>query len=95
MAAAFVALHVAANAEGFAASGVGALEGLLPSVGMTVNAQRAWARKGLVAGLADVAVLGLRERGCRRRRNVVVVLPRVSTRGWHGYTERHGREGLK
>jgi len=56
-----VTLHVASDAEGFSATRVWALEGLLARVRMAVDPQRAGAREGLVARLADVPVLGLRE----------------------------------
>lgn len=75
-----MSLHVTSYTEGFAATGVGALEGLLAGVRMAVNAQGARPRESLVACLADVAILGLRERCGRRRGNVVVVLPGVGTR---------------
>lgn len=75
VAAALVALHVAADAEGFATAGVRALERLLARVRVAVDSQRARARERLVARLAHVSVLRLRERRCRRRRDVVVVLP--------------------
>jgi hypothetical protein len=54
-------LHVAPNAEGLAATGVRALEGLLSRVRVAVDTQARGAREGFVAGLADVAVLRLRE----------------------------------
>ena len=76
VAAALVALHVASDAEGLAAPRVRALERLLARVRVAVNAQRAGSGEGLVARLADVSVLGLRERSSGRRRDVVVVLPR-------------------
>lgn len=66
VAAPLVALHVAAHAESLAAAGVRALERLLASVRVAVYPQGARAGECLVAGLADVAVLGLRER-CRSR----------------------------
>lgn len=75
-----VTLHVASDTEGLSAPGVWALEGLLASVRVAVNPQGAGTRKGLVASLADVAILRLGE-GCGGgRSNVVVMLPRVSTR---------------
>ena len=95
VAAALVALHVAADAEGLAAPGERALEGLLARVRVAVDAQRAGPREGLVARLADVAVLALRERRRRRGRDVVVVLPRVAAGG--AESNRHGhrrRESL-
>lgn len=61
VATALVPLHVATDAEGLLASGVGALERLLARVGVAVDAQGAGPREGLVARLADVAVLRLRE----------------------------------
>jgi hypothetical protein len=57
VAAALVSLHVAADTEGLAAAGVWALERLLSGVGVAVDAQRTGSGEGLVAGLADVAVL--------------------------------------
>lgn len=56
-----VSLHVAADAEGFAASGLWALVRLLARVAVAVYAQATGARKGLVAGGANVAVLWLWE----------------------------------
>lgn len=95
VAAPLVALHVAAHAESLAAAGVRALERLLASVRVAVYPQGARAGECLVAGLADVAVLGLRERCRSRWRDVVVVLPRVGARlRTHGDVDRHGREGL-
>jgi hypothetical protein len=58
-------LHVASDAESLAAAGVRALEGLLASVRVAMDAQRARAREGLVASLADIAVLRLGEGGGR------------------------------
>lgn len=75
MTATLVTLHVAANTEGLATSGVRALERLLASVGVAVDAQRAWAGKCFVAGLAYIAVLRLREGRGGRWRDIVVVLP--------------------
>ena len=64
VAAALVALHVAADGKGLAATRVRALEGLLASVGVTVDPQGAGPGEGLVASLADVPVLGLGEGSC-------------------------------
>jgi hypothetical protein len=51
---------------------------------VAVNAKAAWAAEGLVAGLADVAVLALGEGASMRRVHVVmVVLPRVGAWGSH------------
>jgi hypothetical protein len=61
MATSLVSLHVAADAEGFAASGLWALVRLLACVAVTVDAQTTRAREGLVAGRADVTVLRLGE----------------------------------
>lgn len=61
MATSLVSLHVAADAEGLAASGLWALVRLLTGVAVAVDAQAAGARKGLVAGGANVTVLWLRE----------------------------------
>lgn len=95
VAAPLVTLHVAPDAEGLAAAGVGALEGLLAGVGVAVDPEGAGPREGLVAGLADVPVLRLREGGGRGGRDVVVVLPRVrSARGSESHRDREGREGL-
>ena len=80
VAAALMALHVAPDAEGLSAAGVGALERLLAGVRVAVNPQRARPRERLVARLAHVPVLRLRECRRRRRRDVVVVLPRVRPR---------------
>lgn len=80
MAATLMALHVAANTEGFAASLMRALEGLLAGVGVRVDAQAGGPRESLVTGLADIAVLGLREGGCGGGRDVVVMLPWVGAR---------------
>ena len=96
VAAALVALHVAPDAEGLAAAGERALEGLLARVGVAVDAQRAGPREGLVAGLADVAVLALREGRRRRGGDVVVVLPGVAPRRREGYRDGKGwRECLQ
>lgn len=80
MATALVSLHITSYTEGFAATGVGALERFLAGVRVAMNAQGARARESLVACLADVAILGLREGRGRRWGNVVMVLPRVGTR---------------
>lgn len=88
-------LHVTPDTEGLAAAGVGALERFLARVGVAVDAQRAGARECLVACLADVAILGLREGRGRRGRNVVVVLPRVGARGWHCDAHGHWRKSLR
>jgi len=61
VAASLVALHVAANTEGFATARLRALVRLLSSMAVAVDAEAAWPREGLVASRADVAVLGLRE----------------------------------
>lgn len=96
MAAALVTLHVAADAEGLAAAGVRALEGLLAGVGVAVDAEGRRAGEGLVAGLADVAVLALGEGRRGGGGDVVVVLPRVGARvGTHADGDGgHGRELL-
>lgn len=75
VAAPLVALHVTPHAEGLAATGLGALEGLLASVGVAVDAQAAGSAEGLVASLADVPVLALGKELARCRVQVVVVLP--------------------
>jgi hypothetical protein len=80
VAAAFVPLHVASDAECLPTASVRALERLLSRVGVAMDAERAGPREGFAAGLADVAVLGLRERRRRGRRDVVMVLPRVGSR---------------
>lgn len=95
VAATLVSLHVAPHAEGLAAAGVRALEWLLSSVRVAVDPERAGARKGLVARLADVAILRLRERSRRGRRDVVVVLPWVGSRsGRQRNRDGHRGEGL-
>ena len=71
-----MAFHVAAYAKGLATAGLGALERLLASVRVAVNAETARPAESLVAGLADVAILTLREKVARDRVEVVVVLPR-------------------
>lgn len=71
-----VTLHVAANAECLAAARLRALERLLASVRVAVDAETARAAEGLVAGLADVTVLALGEEVTRSRVEIVVVLPR-------------------
>jgi hypothetical protein len=77
-----MSLHVAADAEGLAASRVRALERLLSRVRVAVDSEAAGAAEGLVACLADVAILALRERAAMRRVHVVVVvLPRVAADG--------------
>jgi len=63
VASALVALHVAADTKSLATPGVRALEGLLAGVRVAVDPQRAGPGEGLVAGLADVPVLALRESG--------------------------------
>ena len=62
MATPLVTLHVASHAEGLAAPGVWALERLLARVRVAVDTKGARPGEGLVACLADVAVLGLGER---------------------------------
>ena len=95
VAAALVSLHVAADAKGFAAAGVRALEGLLARVGVAVDAEPAGPGEGLVAGLADVPVLALGEGRRRRGRDVVVVLPRVgATARAESHGDGHRRELL-
>lgn len=79
VAAPLVSLHVAANAEGFATAGVGALEGLFASVRVAMDSKTAWPAESLVASRADVAILALGEQGHLRRVKVVVVmLPAVA-----------------
>lgn len=78
-------LHVAPDAERLATPRERALEGLLPCVGMAVDAERAWSREGLVARLADIPVLALGE-GCRGGgSNVMMVLPGVAGRRGEGH----------
>lgn len=84
--AALVPLHIAAHAERLAAPGVRALVRLLAGVGVGVDLEAGGAGEGLVAGGADVAVLGLREDGLRARADVVVVLPDVAGRRGVGGT---------
>jgi len=91
-----VTLHVASHAEGLPTPGVRALEGLLARVGVTVDPERAGSGEGLVACLANVAILRLGERCRGGRGNVVVMLPRVGSRGGRkAYRHWHGREGLR
>jgi len=81
-------LHVTTHAKGLPTALMWALERLLARVAMAVNTEAAGARKGFVAGLADVTILGLREAGLRRGRNVMVVLPRVgAARGLEAYRD--------
>src|SRR5690606_22102402 len=61
-----MSLHIAPHAKRFAAPGVRALERLLARMRVAVDPQRARPRERLVARLADVAVLTLRERRSRR-----------------------------
>lgn len=61
MTAALVTLHVASDAESLSASGLRAHERLLASVAVTVDPQATRSRKGLVARLANVSVLGRRK----------------------------------
>jgi hypothetical protein len=70
-----VTLHVAAYTECLATTRLGALEGLLTSVRVAMDAQTAWAAESLVAGLADVPVLACWELVPRRRVEIVMVLP--------------------
>lgn len=79
MATTLVSLHVASYAEGLAAAGMWALEWLLTGVRVAVDAKRARTGESLVACLADVAILRLREGGSGGRRNVVMVLPGVGS----------------
>lgn len=87
-----MSFHVAAYAKGLAASRLWALVWLLTRMAVAVDAQAAWARKGLVASRADVAVLWLGELRLARRADVVVVLPRVGAvggRAGNRYWQRH------
>lgn len=77
VAATFVPLHVAADAEGLSTPGVRALEWLLASVRVAVNSKAARPAEGLVARLADVPILALWVRRPVRGVEVVVVLPGV------------------
>lgn len=61
-----MSLHVAPHTKRLAAPGMRALERLLARVRVAVDPQRARPRERLVARLADVAVLTLRERRGRR-----------------------------
>lgn len=65
MAASLVPLHVAPYAEGFSTAAMRAFEGLLAGMRMAVDSQRAWSTESLVAGLANVAILRLREGSSR------------------------------
>lgn len=88
VAASLVALHVAAYAESFSTASLRALERLLASVGVAVNAQAAGATEGLVARRADVAVLRLRVEMPRGGVKVVVVRPADGS-GRRGNVDRH------
>lgn len=68
-------LHVTAHREGLAASGMSAAEGLLARVRVRVDAERGRPRERLVAGTADIPVVGLLVGRCCGRGEVVVVLP--------------------
>lgn len=86
-----VSLHVAAHAERFATSRLRALVGLLACVTVTVDAQAAWPREGLVASRADVPILRLGKLRLARGANVVVVLPWVgAVRSRAGHRSRQG-----
>lgn len=98
MAAPFVTLHVAAHAEGFATTGLRALERLLPGVRVAVDAQAAGAAESLVASRADVAVLSLRVEVTGSRVEVVVMRPADGTRrrsDVNGYIHRWERLGKR
>lgn len=82
MAATFVSLHVASDAESLSTPLMWALEWLLPGMRVRVDSETGWTRESFVAGLADVSILGLRERCHRRRRNIVMVLPWIISRRW-------------
>lgn len=74
MASPLVALHVTPDAESLAAASLRALEGLLTSVRVAMDAEAAGTAEGLVTGLADVAVLALGvEAG--RGLQIMVMLP--------------------
>ena len=81
MTAAFVALHVAAHAEGLAAAVVRASEGFLARVAVAVDSETARSREGLAAGLTDVTVLRGGKGRLRRGGDVVMVLPGVGVGG--------------
>lgn len=83
-----VPLHIAPDAEGFPAARVRAAERLLARVRVRVDLQARRAREGLVARLADVALLRLRVGRVRGGPDVVVVLPGVGG----GEEGRGGRE---
>jgi hypothetical protein len=72
-----MSLHITPDAEGLATPRMRTLEWLLARMAVAVDPQAAGTGKCLVAGLADVSVLRLREARLRRRRDVVVVLPWV------------------
>ena len=59
MASSLVALHVAANAKGFAASSVSTPERFLPGMAVRVDPERRGTRECLVACSADIPVLVL------------------------------------
>lgn len=77
MAPALMTLHIGADTERLPAPSVRALEGLLTSVRVGVDAQRGRTRECLVACAADVAVMGLLVGRAAGGGEVVMVLP-----GW-------------
>ena len=62
MATPLVPLHVAPNTKCFPTAGAWTFERFLPRVRVAVDPEAGRPREGLVARLADVSILGLRER---------------------------------
>lgn len=59
-----MSLHITPHTERLAATLMRTLEWLLSGMGMAVDPQTARTRECLVARLADISVLGLREARC-------------------------------
>jgi hypothetical protein len=78
MAAPLVPLHVTPHTERLPATRVRTLVRLLTRMGVGVDLQTTRSTEGLIAGRADISVLGLREDGLRVLIDVVVVLPDVA-----------------
>jgi len=90
MATSFVSFHITSHTKGFSATLVRTLEGFFARMTVTVDAKTARPRERFLACLADITVLGLREASLRRRRDVMMMLPRIGTtrrgqrdRDWH------------
>lgn len=75
MAATFMALHIAADAKGFATAGMCASEGLLARMAVRMDAQAGWSRECLVTCPAHISVIVLRICCRRRLREVMMMLP--------------------